>query len=134
MTASTDFCSDCGCRLTRNVAVLEVVCANVKCPSHIIPPSILPASEMTPEITEALERIVDAPSWTKAMADARRQHWNDIRTRTVPTNRDVILTREVTSVAETFWIVQRHRCNGQDTPYLNGRMATHWAEDILGTP
>lgn len=69
--------------------------------------------------------------YVKALADNRVLRWHPIAT--VPDDRFVIVGRN-TDHPDPSWVMRRVKVKARLQMTVQGRQATHWCEDILGTP
>lgn len=78
---------------------------------------------------------VRLPTRDELLADARRGQWREIGPGSpVPMDRPTIVTRQTRGDAAD-WVIQRFDpALPHQTLYIHGLLATHWAEDTLGTP
>lgn len=115
-----EFCSECGERLTWFAADMAARCPNVRCKTNAV------------DWKRPMEPgPVRLPTREEIMADSRRARWQPIAT--IPDNRIVIVARQLRN--NDRWTIDRFH-PGDPLPPLVGAVerATHWAEDILGTP
>jgi hypothetical protein len=113
-TPSTNgYCDECGGRNDWRSGR----CLNVECKVNRVDWS-----------APVLPSPVRLPTREEMLADSRCALWRTIDS--LPHDRPVLITRQT---ATGVWLLERYAPQLMD-PFIHGRAATHWCEDIVGQP
>lgn len=120
-TGARVWCEKCGAPLMQTSN--GPCCSNVRCETNDV--------DWSKGITEP--GAIKTQSYAEIMADARRLLWRPIET--MPTDRSIIVGVAPPS-APDMWYMKRMPLGTNHIIWCahTGLAATHWAEDILGTP